>query len=86
MDIFHPFLGNDQVQVCIMSFMILFYSKLYMSSETNRSTKMENIIYGIKTYNDKAQVCMSIIQRIYITSETNESTKMEGITIINIKR
>ena len=27
MDIFHPFLGNDQVQVCIMSFMILFYSK-----------------------------------------------------------
>ena len=25
--IFHPFLGNDQVQVCIMSFMILFHSK-----------------------------------------------------------
>ena len=27
MDIFHPFLGYDQVQVCIMSFMILLYSK-----------------------------------------------------------
>ena len=48
MDTFHPFLGNDQVQACIMSFMILFYSKSYATSETNGSTKMKDIIYGIK--------------------------------------
>ena len=30
-----------------------------MSSETNGSTKMEDIIYGIKTYNDKVQVCIN---------------------------
>ena len=55
MDIFHPFLGNDQVQACLTSFMILFYSKSY-TSETNGSTKMEDIIYGMKTYNDKVKV------------------------------
>ena len=40
-----------------MSFMIFFIQRSY-TGETNGSTKMEDIIYGIKTYNDKVQVCI----------------------------
>ena len=71
MDRFHPFLGNDQVQVCIMSFMILYYSRSY-TCETNGFTKMEDIIYGIKTYNDKVQVCIMSFMILFHSKNLNK--------------